>query len=104
MSPQGLQQRLGTAVYEACRTGALNLPQFPNFEPLVKALRQDATSTPELSLKVTVAKHDKLYILRSLARRWMENESTKESAHQAVQEHNTRFDVDVEDDERTGLL
>ena len=104
--PSGLQQRVANALYESCREGNAVLPNFPNFEPVVKALRENAGSTPEQSYKVCVAKCDRLVILQSLARRWTEYEGSKDEATAMIEEHNKHFNVDgdyLEDDERTEI-
>ena len=104
--PAGLQHRVANAVYESCREGHAVLPNFPNFEPVIKALRENAGSTQDQAYKVCVAKCDRLVILQSLARRWIDYEGSKEEANALIAEHNKNFNVDgdyLEDDERTEM-
>lgn len=100
------QQRLGAALYEACRSKRIELPSFPEFDPVVNALKGCGSSDLELQLKVTVVRGDKLCILQSLARKWLEYDKTRELAQEVIGKHNTHFchgePADyLEDDERT---
>ena len=62
----------------------------------------DQTDT---SFKVCKAKGEKLVILQSLARKWLEFEGTKDAAREILAKHNSTFNNEcaddyLEDDER----
>lgn len=81
------------------------IPNFPDYEPVVKALRENASTESIVNYKVCVAKSGRLLVLQSLAKRWIGYEGTKEQAEKLVEEHNAHFNVDgefMEDDERSG--
>jgi len=104
--PEALQQRIGNAIYDRCRAQTLTLPGFPNYDTLVASLRENAPSGSEVTYKVCVVRHDRLLVLQSLARRWLEYEGTKDAAHEMVESHNKAFNKDgefMENDERTPL-
>lgn len=91
-------------MYESCRSGAIQLRGFPDYAPLIKALRDETAPKQDVTYKVCAARGEKLVILRSLARRWLEHETTKADAETMVREHNQKFSNDdgyLEDDERT---
>lgn len=102
-APGTLQTRVANALYESCRNGSAVLPNFPEYEPVVKALQENNTIDNSVGYKVCVAKCGRLLVLQSLARRWTEYEGTKDRAHELIVEHNKGFNVDgdyMEDDER----
>ena len=101
--PSMLQQRLANSVYEACRAGGTAIPNFPDYGPIVGALRENQASDATVVFKVCKAKVDKLVVLSSLARRWTEYEPTQDEANKLISEHNKAFNEDgdfLEDDER----
>ena len=101
--PGSLQQRIANAVYESCRSGNQVLSNFPDYEPVVRALRDNQSVGNEQTYKVCVARGDRLLVLQSLARRWTEYEGSKDEAHGLIEQHNAHFNVDgdfMEDDER----
>ena len=103
--PGILQHRIANALYDSCRAGSGVCPHFPNFDPVVSALRESAVVDSNVTYKVCVAKQDKLVVLQSLARRWTEYEASKEEAVKLIEEHNKHFNPDgdfMENDERTG--
>ena len=105
--PSSLQRRVGNAVYESCRAGHAVLPNFPAYEPVIQALRDNAAPMPTVNYKVCIARADRLLVLQSLARRWTEYEGTKDEAVQLIEAHNKHFNPDgdfMEDDERTQVL
>ena len=84
--------------------GGTILPNFPDFTPVVNALRDSQSLDSGVTYKVCVAKLDKLCILQSFARRWTEYEPTKEETHRLIETHNANFNQGgdyMEDDERT---
>lgn len=103
-----VQHRVSTTLYEWCRSGKLELKGFPNFGPTIQALQEGTTSKAgDAPFKVTVAKHDRLVVLQSLAQRWLEFEGTSDEATAIITEHNNRFNAGgefTEDDTRTALL
>ena len=99
-----LQQRIGNAIYDRCRAQTLVLPGFPQYDPLVASLKENAPAGGDVSYKVCVVRHDCLLVLQSLTRRWLEYEGTKDAAHEMVEAHNKSFNQGgefMEYDERT---
>ena len=99
-----LQQRIGNAIYDRCRGQTLTLTGFPNYDPLVASLKESAPSAGDVSYKVCVVRHDRLLVLQSLAKRWLEYEGTKDDALAMVETHNKAFNQGgefMENDERT---
>ena len=104
--PLPLQHHLASTVYETCRTGRLQLPNFPDYAPLVNALKENAPKTEAVVYKVCTQRHDRLLVLQSLARKFTEYEDCKEEANILIQAHNDKFNPGgewMEDDERPGL-
>ena len=102
--PELLQQRIGNAVYDRCRAKTLSLAGFPDYDPLIVSLRESTPTGTEVVYKVCAVRHDKLLVLQSLTRRWLEFEGTRDEAHAIVEAHNKKFNPDgefLENDERT---
>ena len=78
-APGTLQTRVANALYESCRNGSAVLPNFPEYEPVVKALQENNTIDNSVGYKVCVAKCGRLLVLQSLARRWTEYEGNQRS-------------------------
>ena len=83
--------RLGNKVYELARSGVLSLPGFPQFEPILNALKTGFAGDRNKSFRVSTQQHDKLIVLEALARKWVEHEQTKERAIQAIEDHNAEY-------------
>ena len=81
-------------VYELGRSNALSLPGFPNFEPIISALKSGPDNNRSKSFRVSTQQFDKLVILESLAKKWADNEQTRERALAAIEEHNLEYNND----------
>ena len=92
-SGQDIVNRLMTRAFEECRAGRISLGQFPDFNPLLQALRQTQVRRTESTknYKVTTQVHDKLLILESLATKWLQNESTAMQCQEVIDAHNKEF-------------
>ena len=86
--------RLAHRVYELGRSNALSLAGFPNFEPLISALKSGLAFSGSKSFRVSTQQLDKLVILEGLAKKWVENEQTKERALAAIEAHNVEYNID----------
>lgn len=95
-SGAAILSRVGNAVYEACRQGKVQLSGFPDFSPLVSALKAGNTPQRTKAYRVTAEAGGKLVVLESFAKRWMEVAGTKERAEAAIREHNEYFNIDGE--------
>ena len=97
--------RLANKAYEACRAGKLTLSGFPDFNPHIQALKKETTIEQHKSYRVTCQVHDRLLLLDSLARKWLDESSTAESARTVVDEHNKEYNQqgDFMMDNRRGL-
>ena len=88
--------RLGTSVYEACRTNRLSLAGFPDFKPTLDALKRGAPSERTKSYRVSCQQVDRLPVLQSFAQRWLEDVSTKERATTIITKHNEEYNASGE--------
>lgn len=102
--PSATTQRVANELYAKCRSNEVSIPQFPDFNPLLAALRDERSPVKTVVYKVCVEKLGNLCALSSLARKWLENPETKEEAERLISEHNKHFNAGgnyLEDDERT---
>ena len=83
--------RVANKVYEAARAGTLSLNGFPNFSPLLNALRTSNPSSETKTFRVTCQKHDTLVILEIYAKKWLENSDTKDRALEEIENHNRDY-------------
>ena len=90
-SGQELMNRISNRTYEQCRAGKLVLPSFPDFGPHIAALKSDTGFDQNKTYRVTCQVHDKLLILDSLARKWLDDEATCEEAKRMVIAHNDEY-------------
>ena len=86
--------RLANRVYELGRSNVLSLPGFLNFEPIISALKSGPDNNRSKSFRVSTQQFDKLVILESLAKKWADNEQTRERALAAIEEHNLEYNND----------
>ena len=86
-----LNNRVANAIYESCRTGQLDVPSFPNFQPLISALKSGQTCDRTKSFRVSAQRHDQLLILESLAKKWTQHEATAEDAKAIIEAHNEEY-------------
>ena len=91
-----LANRIANRLYELCRTKAIDLPSFPNFAPMVEALREGGTVTSATTYKVCVQQHDRLKVLESMAGKWMQTECLKDQAESMIKEHNEKYNPNGE--------
>lgn len=82
---------VGNKLYEACRAGRLQINNFPQFDPILNALKAGYSTNKEESFRVSVQKADSLLILESMARKWMDNEHTSERCKEIVENHNEEY-------------
>ena len=87
-----LLTRVSQRLYEGCRDGSMVVNGFPDFNAHITALKESTASfndTP--TYKVCQQQHDRLLLLQSFARKWVEEEITKERALAVVDAHNKAF-------------
>ncbi|CAK9076606.1 Uncharacterized protein SCF082_LOCUS36896, partial [Durusdinium trenchii] len=87
-----LLTRVSQRLYEGCRDGSMVVNGFPDFNAHIAALKESTASfndTP--TYKVCQQQHDRLLLLQSFARKWVEEEITKERALAVVDAHNKAF-------------
>ena len=93
-SGQDLLTRVSNKVYEACRAGTLALTGFPDFSPLVAALKANGNAGDMTkNFRVTTQRHTTLVILEGLARKWVDNPETRERALAVIESHNNEFNA-----------
>ena len=86
-----LCNRVANKVYEFARSGKCSLQGFPDITPMVQSLKQGATVERTKSYRVTTQQHDRLVVLKSLAEKWLAEESTRDTAKITIDEHNKKF-------------
>eukprot|EP00438_Fugacium_kawagutii_P031749 Skav206267 [mRNA] locus=scaffold8121:279:8933:- [translate_table: standard] len=87
---------VGNKLYEGCRAGRLQIPNFPQFDPLLNALKAGYTTEKEQAFRVTMQKADSLLILESLASKWVDSEFTSEKAKEIIEAHNAEYNASQE--------
>ena len=86
-----LVTRLSNVIWERARAGEIHLPGFPAFEPIIQALKAGANRERNTSYRVTVQRHDTLYVLESFARKWLDDPMFHERALEIIKQHNTEY-------------
>ena len=90
-----LTSRVANSVHNACRSGQLELPGFPDYGPVLAALKGGATETVHKDYKVcSVVNSSQLAVLQVYAQRWLDEELTKEQATRIITDHNAKFNPD----------
>lgn len=91
-----ISNRIATQVHDSCRANQLTLQGFPDFGPIVSALRNRTTDVVEKNnYKVCkLVDSQKLAVLQVYAQRWLDEDMTKEQATQIITEHNAKFNQD----------
>ena len=93
-SGSDLLTRVGNEVYEMARAALIDVPSFPDFTPHIQGLKAGAPTERSQPLRVTAVRGDKLMILESLAKRWLDTESTQSRANDILVQHNKEFNPD----------
>jgi len=96
-SGQELVNRMSNVAFSKCRAGQLDLRGFPDFNPILTNLKaenhhHEITKT----YKVTTQVHSNLRILETLARKWLDEESTCAEAKEVIAAHNETYNPDGE--------
>ena len=101
-----LMSRVSNKVYEHCRSGAISLPGFPDFNPIIHALKSHQPVERQKSFRVSVQQMDRLVVLQSLAQKWLDTESTRERALKIISDHNDAYNCDGQYwlEERSGTI
>lgn len=101
-----MMARVANKIYDSCRTNQLSLPGFPDFAPIVQALKSQSGVDREKAFRVSCQQMDKLVVLELFAKKWLETESTKERALEIIRLHNEEYNVDGQywKEERTETL
>lgn len=86
-----LLTRISNVVYERARTGDIHLPGFPQYEPIIQALKAGANTERSTSFRVTVQRHDTLCVLEAYARKWLDDPAFHDRAQDMIKSHNKDF-------------
>lgn len=98
---------MANKVYNDCRLGTLQISGFPQFDALLRSLKEGSSHSTAQTFNVCTLQQSKLIILQSLASKFVNAEATKDAAIEAINNHNSKYNEDGcfwEEDERTGLL
>ena len=91
-----LTTRVGNRIYEGCRAGRLKVPGFPNYAPIISAMKEGSSASPTKSFRVSCQQGERLVVLEALAKRWVESDLTKERAEETIANHNATYNADGE--------
>ena len=72
----------------------IEVPGFPEFKHLLGALQNVASDRVEDSYQVSIRKHDRMFVLSSIASKFLESEELKHDAKTLIEEHNERYNKD----------
>lgn len=86
-----LSNRIGNDIYHAARSGSIKLTGFPDFAPVLSALKTVADTQVEKSYKVCAPIGSNLAVLQVYAQKWLDDDLTSERANQIITEHNEKF-------------
>ena len=99
-----IQKRVANKVYNDCRSGTLQIASFPQFDGLLKSLKEGCSTATSRSYSVCTQQQSRLVILQSLASKFVDGEVTKDAAIEVINKHNAEYNADGsfwEEDERT---
>ena len=86
-----LNKRITNFVYDRCRNKTLSVAGFPEFTPLLQALKDGQVSRSTRQYQATVEQQGNLVILQSIAQKFVDSDATKEKANDVIKEHNEKF-------------
>ena len=90
-SGQELTNQIANSVYEESRSGQFVVPSFPDFQPLVQALKNGQTTDRTKSFRVSAQRFDQLLVLEAIAKKWLDSEITCDRAKDVIDAHNHEF-------------
>jgi len=90
-SGQELTNQIANSVYEESRNGQFVVPSFPNFQPLVQALKNGQSTDRTKSFRVSAQRFDQLLVLETFAKKWLDSEVTSDRAKAVIEAHNLEF-------------
>lgn len=88
-----MMQRVGNRIYDNSRSGKLTIKGFPEFDPVIAALRSSNVQDRNKSYRVSAQQHDCLMILEVYAKKWLQTESTRQRAETIIHEHNATYNA-----------
>ena len=105
LDQSGALTRVSNKIYTMCRAGTLSLPGFPDFGPIIQALKKENVVHREKSYRVSCQLQDRLLVLQVYAQKWLDTESTRDRAMEVIKQHNEVYNGDGEYwyEERTEL-
>ena len=92
---EALAQRVANRVHDDARGGHLRITGFPDYTPVIAAIRDAKIEDSGKSFQVSLKKHDRLVVLQSLAGKWLDTEF-KDEVVSLIEDHNSRFNKDGE--------
>lgn len=107
VAPEAVEKRIATKLYNDCRTGAMTINGFPQFDGLIRNLKDGISQREGRTYNVCVQQGDRLVVLQSVASKFTESELTKDQAVEMIKEHNKLYNCDGEywlEDERPAML
>lgn len=89
-----IEKRIATKLFNDCRSGSLQIHGFPQFDGLIKTLKDGNAQASTRNYEVCIQQNGKLIILQSFAAKFTESEITKDDAVALIKEHNEKYNVD----------
>lgn len=107
-SGSSLSTRVANKVFDAARSKKLKLNAFPDISSLVASLKRGHAVESTTTYRVTARQNDRLVIVKNLAEKWLNEESTSDEAKRIIEQHNKEHNANGEymltTDDGTGAL
>lgn len=107
-SGSSLSTRVANKVFDAARSKKVKLNAFPDISSLVASLKRGHAVESTTTYRVTARQNDRLVIVKNLAEKWLNEESTSDEAKRIIEQHNKEHNANGEymltTDDGTGAL
>ncbi|CAK9080612.1 unnamed protein product, partial [Durusdinium trenchii] len=95
-SGSSLSTRVANKVFDAARSKKLKLNAFPDISSLVASLKRGHAVESTTTYRVTARQNDRLVIVKNLAEKWLNEESTSDEAKRIIEQHNKEHNANGE--------
>ncbi|CAK9080615.1 unnamed protein product, partial [Durusdinium trenchii] len=95
-SGSSLSTRVANKVFDAARSKKVKLNAFPDISSLVASLKRGHAVESTTTYRVTARQNDRLVIVKNLAEKWLNEESTSDEAKRIIEQHNKEHNANGE--------
>ena len=88
---ESIEKRVAQKLCNDCRTGSLTIAGFPQFDGVIRALKEGSQPSEARNYSVCCQQGDRLVVLQAFASKFMESDVTKDEAKALIEEHNKKF-------------